>query len=108
MPHYPGRWLIILGYVLWVASVVYVVACLAAPSMVGESGCELTPGGSVYGEASRSWFPPGTTCTWELRGYGHYVTSPSPVRLIFVGVALAGLPLVRYLSGLLRRPALGA
>jgi hypothetical protein len=106
MSAYPGRWLVTLGYMLWAASVLYVVACLAAPSVVGHTGCELTPGSSVYGEASRTWLPPGTTCTWELSGYGRYVTSPSPVRLVVVGMALVGLPLLRYLAGLLRRPAL--
>ncbi len=106
MSAYPGRWLVVLGYLLWAASVLYVVACLAAPSVVGDIGCELTPGSSFYGEASRSWLPPGTTCTWELESYGRYVTSPSPVRLVVVVMALAGLPLVRYVSGLLRRPAL--
>lgn len=103
---YPGRWLVTLGYVLWAASLLYVLGCLAAPSVLGSLGCELTPGSSVYGEASRSWLPPGTTCTYELRGYGPYVTHPSPARLLVVAMALVGLPLTRHLGGLLRRPAL--
>lgn len=105
MRAYPGRWLVALGYLVWVSSVLYVVACLLAPAATGSTGCELTPGSSVFGEASRSWLPPGTTCTWELNGYGRYVTTPSPVRLVVVAMALTGFPLLRYLSRLLSRPA---
>lgn len=100
---YPGRWLVTLGFVAWVASVLYVVACLAAPSVLGGVGCELSPGNSVLGEASRSWIPPGTTCTYNLGVYGRYVSRPAPVRLVVVAAALAGLPLLRYLGRVLKR-----
>ena len=101
---YPGRWLVTLGYLAWVLCVMYVVACLAAPSMFGY--CELTPGSSVFGEATRSWLPPGTTCTYELSPYGRLVLSPSPMRLVVIALALTGLPVLRHLGHLLRRPAL--
>ena len=104
---YPGRWLVRLGYAAWVVSVAYVLACLAAPSMFG--GCELTPGSSVFGDATRSWLPPGTTCTYDLSGYGlseNFVTRPSPVRLVVVAMALTGFPLLQYLRRLLKRPTL--
>jgi hypothetical protein len=103
---YPGRWLVVLGLVLWVVSVLYLAACLAGPSLLGGTACELAPGSSVFREASRSWLPPGTTCTWELGGYGRHVEGPSPLRLVVVVWALAGWPLTRYLHGLLGRPAL--
>lgn len=106
---YPGRWLVTLGYAVWIGSVVYVVACLAAPSMLGDLGCELVPGSSVYGEATRSWLPPGTTCSYDLSGFGlsdHFVTGPPPLRLLVVAMALTGFPLLSSLGHLLKRPAL--
>jgi hypothetical protein len=30
------------------------IGCLVTPSLLGDSGAGLTPGGSVFGEASRS------------------------------------------------------
>ena len=69
------------------------------------------PRSSLYGEASRSWLPPGRTCEYDLRGLGvdypgTFVTfSPSPLRLVFVAMAIAGVPLLRYLSRMLRRSA---
>ncbi len=106
MSAYPGRWLVTLGYLVWVASVLYVVACLVAPSVFSDFRCELIQGSSIYGEPSRSWLPPGTTCTWELDPYGRYVLTPSPVRLVVVVMALTGFPLLRYLDRLLRRQPL--
>lgn len=111
MTHYPGRWLVTLGYVVWAASVVYVAACLAAASLFSDLSCELVPGSSSYGEASRSWLPPGGTCTHDLRGAGAKVsgsfvtTSPSPLRLVFVAITIAGVPVLRHLSRLLKRSA---
>lgn len=103
---YPGRWLVILGFAATVLSVLYVVACLAAPSLSGDVSCELTPGSSVFGEATRSWLPPGRTCTYDLTEYGRYVSSPSPLRLVVVAAAIVGLPATAYLSRLLRRASL--
>jgi hypothetical protein len=109
--HYPGRWLVTLGYVVWVGSVVYVAACLVAASLLGDLSCELVPGSSLYGEASRSWLPPGRTCTYDLSAIGSELpgsfvtTTPSPLRLVFVAIAIAGLPLLRYLSRLMTRSA---
>ncbi len=109
MTPYPGRWLVTLGYVLWVASVAYVLACWASPWVYGNVGCEFGRGTSVYGDATRSWLPPGTTCTYDLSAFGlpdHYQYGPSPVRLLVVAMALTGFPLLRYLGGLLKRPTL--
>lgn len=106
MTSYPGRWLVVLGYVGWVLCVLLVVACLVAPS--GSTTCDLSPGASIFGEASRSWLPPGTTCTWDLSLYGlssNVVDRPSPLRLVVVVAALVGLPLVRYVARLLKRAA---
>ena len=47
--------------------------------------------------ASRSWLPPGTACTYDLRDTGipaeePLVIGPSPVRLLVVGAGLSGFP----------------
>lgn len=105
MNAYAGRWLIIAGVAGWALCVLYVLACLVSPSIVGDAGCELAPGSSVFGEASRSWLPPGTTCTYDLSDYGlpdEVVIGPSPLRLAVVAGALTGGPVVLYLRRLLR------
>jgi hypothetical protein len=105
---WPGRRLLRLGLLLWVASVLYVVACLIEPSVVDPTGCELAPGSSVFGDPTRSWLPPGTTCTYDLSGFGlpeHVVIRPSPARLVVVVLAVLGLPLLHHLRRLLRHPA---
>ncbi len=105
MNAYAGRWLVVSGFGGWALCVLYVVACLAAPSVVGDAGCELAPGSSVFGQASRSWLPPGTTCTYDLSAHGlpaDVVIGPSPLRLAVLGGALAGLPVLVHLRRLLR------
>ncbi|MDQ3902008.1 MAG: hypothetical protein M3319_16730, partial [Actinomycetota bacterium] len=62
-------------------------------------------GSSVFGQASRSWLPPGTTCTYDLSDYGlptNVVIRPTPLRLAVVG-ALVGLPALLHLRRLLIR-----
>ena len=92
--------------VLWALCVLVTLAWLAGPAV---AVCELVPGSSVLGEASRSWLPPGTTCTYELPiGPGEpvvFVERPSALRLVVVGVVVAG-PLAGWL--LRRRPATAA
>lgn len=107
MTAYAGRWLIITGIVGWALCALYVLACWASPSIVGDSGCELAPGSSVFGDASRSWLPPGTTCTYDLSDYGlpaDVAIAPSPLRLLVLGATLAGLPVLVYLRQVLRDP----
>jgi hypothetical protein len=101
---YQGRMLLGLGVAFWVVSVLFVIACLVAPSFVGAAGCELGSGSSVFGEPSRSWLPPGTTCTYDLSGYGlpsAVIIEPSPLRLVVVVAALIGLPALLRLRHLL-------
>ena len=102
---YAGRWLLVTDFVGWALCTLYVVACWTSPSIVGDAGCELGSGSSVFGEASRSWLPPGTTCTYDLSNYGlsaDVVIGPSPLRLLVLAVALVGLPVLAYLRRLLR------
>ncbi|SHG87058.1 hypothetical protein [Geodermatophilus nigrescens] len=91
-----ARWPVLLGVAVWLASVLFVAACWAAPSLFGDSTCELTRGSSVYGEASRSWLPPGTRCTYEAgpsTGLAEeLVVDPPARRLAVVAVAVAGGP----------------
>ncbi|MGY1652122.1 hypothetical protein [Geodermatophilus sp. SYSU D01119] len=64
--------------------------------MVGGAACELTPGSSVYGEPSRSWLPPGTTCTYAAgpaTGLDEeLVVDPPARRTAVLAVAVAGGP----------------
>lgn len=107
MKNYPGRWLVAVVVLLWAVSVLYVIACLLAPTVIGEAGCELAPGTSIYGSASRSWLPPGTTCTYNLTDAQvpaeNYVVAPSTERLLLVAVAIMGLPLAYHLHRVLSR-----
>lgn len=108
MTSYPGREVVTAGVAVWTAALLYVLGCLVAPSLVGTSSCELAPGSSVFGEASRSWLPPGTTCTYDVSSSGlpvEVVTTPSPLRLVVVAVVLIGPPVLLHLRRLLRRGA---
>lgn len=71
------------------------------------TSCELTPGSSSFGEATRSWIPPGTTCTYDLSGYG-IATPPggrsSPLCPVFMVVAVFGLPVLMYVTRAMRNP----
>ena len=111
MSTFPGRRLVTAGFVLWAVSVLYVLGCLVAPSVVGDTACELVRGSSVLGEVSRNWLPPGTTCTYDLSAHGlpDVVVRPSPLRLLVLGVAVAGLPVLLYLRRLLlAQPKIGS
>ncbi len=100
---FPGRWLVIGSLAIWFLAVLTTAAWLIAPAAADSVTCELSAGGSVFGEASRSWIPPGTTCTYDLGEYGRYVTGPAPARLIVVAVALVAPPVIWHLTRLLRR-----
>lgn len=64
--------------------------------------CAAAPGGSVFGEASRSWFAPGVTCTWDLAGGVQYVEEPPMLRLLVVALAIFGPGASLYLRRILR------
>ena len=99
------------GLGLWLLSLLLTASYLAEP-FLGFAGCELVPGTSLYGEPGRSWFPPGQTCSYALPGTLEagqpLVLGPPTLRLLVVGIALAGLPVcvrLRRLLLLARRPA---
>ena len=106
MTSYPGRWLVLAGQAGWALCVLYVIACWVAPHVVGTAGCELAPGSSVFGTATTSWLPPGTTCTYDLSEHGlpaNVVTRPSELRFVVLAAALLGQPLLAHLRRLLSR-----
>ncbi len=99
-PGYPGRWLVASSYALAGVSLVLVALWL----LLGEDKslmCNFETASSFWGTAERSWFPPGTTCTWEVGGYRH-VDRPDPSRLAVLAMGAAGIPLGRYLRRVLR------
>jgi hypothetical protein len=99
---YPGRWLVNVSFALWAFCALLVVAWMA-PWGVDDVSCQLEPGSSLFGEATRSWLPPGTTCTWnDLRPGLQHVDSPSPVRLLVVAMAVLGPFASTYVRRLLR------
>jgi hypothetical protein len=76
----------------WIGSVV------AEQVLLGDTvGCELSPGGSVFGEAGWSWFPLGRTCTWLIDGVP-VVDRPALTELLIPAT------LVTWLATLLRAP----
>lgn len=84
---YPGRWLVLITFGLWALCGLLVLGFLP----LGEASCELAPGSSFYGEASPSWLPPGTTCTYDLGpGIPTHTDSPSPLRWVIVFMAVLG------------------
>lgn len=92
------RWIVPYAVACWGLAVLAALAVLAIPSFVGDTGCELVPGGSFFGRAGRSWLPPGTTCTYDVPGVGRYVDGPSPFTLAPFAVAILGLPVLRHLA----------
>lgn len=42
-----------------------VVGIFVMNALLGDLGCELRPGTSIYGDRSWSWFPPGGVCEWD-------------------------------------------
>lgn len=52
---------------MWLCTlVVWLLLTAAQWAFSSDTDCELSPGSSVYGEAGRSWLPPGQTCTYDL------------------------------------------
>jgi len=96
-----------LGAATWVGCAAYVAGALLVPSL-GSAVCSLAPGSSAFGEAERSWLPPGTTCTWDITSQGEqirYVLGPSLTRLVPVAYVIGFWPAVRLRR---RFPARGA
>jgi hypothetical protein len=98
---YAGRWLINASFVLWALAAAVVVWWWADPLNLANS-CDLSGSSSVFGEASRSWLPPGTTCTWEINGIEH-IDSPSHLRTLVLTTSLLGPFVSAYLRRLLMR-----
>lgn len=59
-----------LRFLPWcVLALAWVGSVLAEQVLFGDTtGCELSPGSSVLGDAGWSWFPLGRTCTWLVDG----------------------------------------
>ena len=105
---YPGRWIIVLGYVVTVVCATVVIVWLVAPSFAGAHTCLPIWDSGQYGDPSRSWVPPGTACTFHGRASGmqiDIVDRPTAWRLVPLLVAVTGFPLTRHLHHLLRRAA---
>lgn len=98
---YPGRWLINASFILWGLCALLVIAYLA-PWGVSDTSCDLAPGVSVFGDATRSWFAPGVTCSWDNLNGAQHVDRPPMARMIIVALAVAGPMVSLYLRGLLR------
>lgn len=86
------------AWACWALSVAAALAVLAIPTIIGATGCKLVPGTSFYGTMSRSWLPPGATCTYDVPGIGRHVERPSPFTLAPFAVAVLGLPVLRHLT----------
>jgi hypothetical protein len=97
---YPGRWLVAAFFILAGLSAVVVVLWLAFAEDAALM-CDLGEASSVFGDADRSWLPPGTTCTWDASGVQH-VDSPDLARFAVVAMALLGVPVGLYLRRLIR------
>jgi hypothetical protein len=97
---YPGRWLVATFFVLAGLSAAVVVLWLAFAEDAALM-CDLGEASSVFGNADRSWLPPGAMCTWDAGGVQH-VDSPDLSRLAVLAMALLGVPLGLYLRRLLR------
>lgn len=105
-PPYRGRWLVRSSFVLAGLSAALVVGWLVlATDRVLM--CDLGEASSRWGDAERTWLPPGTTCTWWLDGTPH-TDRPDASRLAVLAMALFGVPLGLYLRGLLRPAPQGA
>lgn len=76
--------------VVWGLLLLAWIARLAAEAWTGSLGCELTPGGSVFGTASWGWFPPGVTCTYPLADGATAVEGPPGLRWAIVTVLVLG------------------
>jgi hypothetical protein len=109
---YPGRRLVNASFLVWGLCAVVVVAYLAPWGVDDITSCATSPGGSNFGKASRSWFPPGVTCTWPSADGAPYVERPPVLRLLVVALAVVGpvvsLHLRRVLrAGVAERPLVG-
>ncbi|MFB9313400.1 hypothetical protein [Nocardioides plantarum] len=99
---YPGRWLVNASFVGWGLCALLVVAYLAPWGVDDMTDCALSSGASAFGEASRSWLPPGVTCTWDLANGAQYVDRPPLLRLLVVAMAVVGPLVSLYLRRVLR------
>lgn len=98
---YPGSWVVVLLSVATVISALTLAYWLLYFPTNDLLQCAYAPNASLYGEATRSWLPPDTTCTWTLGGTTH-VVEPELSRLAVVALAVLGGPLAYYLHRCLR------
>ncbi|MEX0427296.1 hypothetical protein AB3X52_06675 [Nocardioides sp. DS6] len=108
MDVYPGRWIIVLGYLVTAICAALVIFWLVTPAFADPYLCTPIWGNGQYGDPSRSWIPPGTSCTFHARASGmqiDIVNRPTAWRLIPLLAAVTGFPLTRHLRRLLRRAA---
>lgn len=93
-------------FALWAVCGLLVLAWLPLGS-ADRTSCDLATASSAFGEPSRSWFPPGTACTWhDLVGGTTHVDSPTSLRLlVVVAMAIIGPFVSFYLRRLLRANA---
>jgi hypothetical protein len=87
-------------FVPWsVLALAWIGSVIVEQVLFGNSvGCELSPGGSVFGEAGWSGFPLGRTCTWLVDG-ATVVDRPALIEL------LIPVTLMVWLVTLLRAPS---
>mgnify|MGYP003117068471 CR=1 FL=1 len=76
---------------LWALTTVGWLGLMAADrALMSDTSCVLVEYGSDYGEATWSWFPPGVTCTWDLRprGLDLVITEEPPFARVGTGLVL--------------------
>lgn len=84
----PRLWVV--AAAVWLLLLLAWIARLALEASAGSVGCELTPGGSVFGTPSWGWFPPGVTCTYPLPDGRTVVQEPPRLRWGVGAVLLLG------------------
>lgn len=69
----------------WLAVAGIGVAYAVMLQLLGDAGCEPTPGSSTYGTFEWSILPPGPTCTFTMVPHGFdAVRGPTPVMSIWL------------------------
>lgn len=100
-----GSVVLVVAIGLWAVTTVGWLGLIAVErAFKSDMTCDLVEGGSDYGDATWSWFPPGVSCTWDLqpRGVDLVITEDPPAArvgmalvLVLWGASLAGLAMRR-------------
>ena len=93
------RTLVRVSFLVSLLCIGIVTAWLVLASRADAHSCELFQGARIYGDPSISWFPPGTTCTYDN---GAFVDTPTYMRLVVVAGAVFGLPFTFWMSRSIR------